>query len=595
MHLEDFQPQLRMGLDVLATELLRLICDHIDDRDLLGLLQVSRRLHYIALHVYLERHGMPDPSKRIVLDTQKVEVFQALSTALFVKHTALLQCFIRGGCLNPERTILGFARFIERLDRATTVFLDLWNMRFGKGLGWAFGRGIRTIPQEAWPRLTGSLLNALSDKVESLNLQYGEPLGMGDYDISEELGMGRKPDAAAKVVSQIAESGSDVAPSPVELAATRAVKPALQRRALSLTRSANRALDLLSRAFHRSQKERKTIEDGQPPKEGLQSLVRRDEHAGSTSTRSTKLIHLESEMAPFHIRPMTSLKILHLQSRYLLHHPFLTWTIDTINSSAIIILKLLWLDPRVSSHDWGIFLSRLMIPSLTSLSVSLPQLRLKDVADFLSRHKVSSLVLTETTLIADSDNTLASELLQPALARMWMLSGSVSGSISVLLQDVQEMPSLSALHLNLEGNAFLQADEILRRLARDPCNQELDICLGFVTGQDLRRYVAEGLNPGVQRVECSLDNVKLLHIDGPSGHKVPKADIKEFTSSICSCFALFPNLTAVELRNVGLSYADAGADAALVRALRQTNPGIVTVTIDGVRESVRNWIALNGP
>jgi hypothetical protein len=592
MDRQNSQPQLRTELNDLATELLCLICNYAEDRDLLAFSRLSRRFHHVALRVYLERHGMPDPSTMLFLDTHKLEVFHALRTALFVTRTEYLHCSIRSGRMDLERTILAFASFIGGLDRVGLVSLNFWGVY--PSLQGDVSHGTTMMRREAWNRLTGSLLNALSDKISNLIMaQLGDRVHEAPpYDFSEELGMGTNSDAAAKHMSQLANSGSDVVPTPVEMAPTHAVKLAFHRRLLSLTESAKRALVHLPRAFNRSHKEQKAVDSVQPPSERPQSPTRWDKQhhrlTGAPSIRSEQPPSFDSETAPFHLRPLTSLCSFHVQSRYLLYHPFLTWTIDTINSSALDSLTLLW--HVASNEDWGIFLSQLTVPSLSLLRVSLGQLRLKDVANFLSRHQVRFLELVGTTFITDSDNTLAYELLQPALARMRRLKGPVSSSISVLLQDVQAMPCLTSIILNLASDGFARADEILRRLPLVHGDKGLGICLTFATGHDFTRYVTEGLTPGTQRVECLLHNVGYFQLDCPNGHRVLKENIHEFILSICNWLALFPSLVGLTLWNPGLSAAGAGAGATLVRAIHQTNSGLVTVCINGVNRSVREWI-----
>jgi hypothetical protein len=199
---------------------------------------------------------------------------------------------------------------------------------------------------ETWNRLTGSLVNALPDGVCDFEMvQFtDDSYDFPPYNLSEQLGIATNLDAAAKHIAQIINSGNDVTPTPVVMAPPHGVKPTLHRRVLSLTRSTKRALVHLPRSFNRFDKQREAVDSVWPPSQRFQPLARQDVHD-----------HHPCSPAPPHIRPIASLNSLYIQSRYLLYHPFLTWTIDTINSSDITSLTLLWPDFGVSSRDWSSF------------------------------------------------------------------------------------------------------------------------------------------------------------------------------------------------------------------------------------------------
>ena len=102
-----------MGLLDLPTELLQLIFDDVNDNTLNNLSFVSRRLHDIALGLYLARLRVPiDPS--VVIDIGHPTKFQVLRRALFINSVKELDCTLSVG---TDRGLLGQLRGLGEATR----------------------------------------------------------------------------------------------------------------------------------------------------------------------------------------------------------------------------------------------------------------------------------------------------------------------------------------------------------------------------------------------------------------------------------------------------------------------------------------------
>ena len=119
----------RSRLLSLTTELLLLILDNSHTSTLLALSRTSRRLHYLALPVYLSRHGIQDPaSRKLVLENHAVQALPGLHTSLFFTSLDHLSYKFRG--IHPQftREVNQLLRFVTRLTQVDKVILDLGNI-----------------------------------------------------------------------------------------------------------------------------------------------------------------------------------------------------------------------------------------------------------------------------------------------------------------------------------------------------------------------------------------------------------------------------------------------------------------------------------
>ncbi|KAK7025059.1 hypothetical protein R3P38DRAFT_2952565 [Favolaschia claudopus] len=133
-------PEEAVGLLRLPDELLLEILQLLEANDP-GVFAIStscRRLHFIALPIYLSGYGITDasalPSADLVLGPDELEVLAALQTALFIRSVKSISCsftlntvpaftsskmdnFLRG-----LRRLGGFLSNLERVDEITLDF-----------------------------------------------------------------------------------------------------------------------------------------------------------------------------------------------------------------------------------------------------------------------------------------------------------------------------------------------------------------------------------------------------------------------------------------------------------------------------------------
>ncbi|KAF9456744.1 hypothetical protein BDZ94DRAFT_1302355 [Collybia nuda] len=85
---------------------------------------------------------------------------------------------------------------------------------------------------------------------------------------------------------------------------------------------------------------------------------------------------------PRHPSPL--LHAFHINGNHLLHLPFFSWTIDTINKAPITCLSFEKTDLR--EQDWGYILQNITIPTLNELSFGSSRVTFPDLQLFLERH-----------------------------------------------------------------------------------------------------------------------------------------------------------------------------------------------------------------
>ncbi|KAF9464599.1 hypothetical protein BDZ94DRAFT_478352 [Collybia nuda] len=111
----------------LPNELLLQIFESLQN-ELYSLSLVSKRLHYLALPIYLARNGMsPFSGELILFDERSQDVLQALSIALFRPTLKRIHCTFNFGRPQKEliRNIRGMVRLASKLSRMEEVHFDI--------------------------------------------------------------------------------------------------------------------------------------------------------------------------------------------------------------------------------------------------------------------------------------------------------------------------------------------------------------------------------------------------------------------------------------------------------------------------------------
>ncbi|KAJ6490376.1 hypothetical protein C8R47DRAFT_1320054 [Mycena vitilis] len=160
-------------LDLLPNELLLLILGHPDlpSAALLNLSMLCRRLNYLALPIYFEKHGMQDPAENanLALRLDNRDALSALQMALFIPAVTKISCSFP----DSETSVRPLFPHIRRLRALLTrlEFVRQVTLVLGTSGGFcsATGEGAET-----WALEFGELLNTILKRgCTSITLRYG--------------------------------------------------------------------------------------------------------------------------------------------------------------------------------------------------------------------------------------------------------------------------------------------------------------------------------------------------------------------------------------------------------------------------------------
>jgi hypothetical protein len=123
------------GFFSLPNELLHLICDKLDVTDLHSLILLSRRLHYIALPIYLSRHGISNPTDHLEISGHTFRLIPTLRICLYIATIKQLSCKFN----DPEYKFMDYRPLttphqdISNLERLVSkLYIDEVTLDFGK-------------------------------------------------------------------------------------------------------------------------------------------------------------------------------------------------------------------------------------------------------------------------------------------------------------------------------------------------------------------------------------------------------------------------------------------------------------------------------
>ncbi|KAF7330310.1 F-box domain-containing protein [Mycena venus] len=123
--MDETEPLLRLPDEILVE-----IFQHLDPYDpgIFAISTLNKRLHYIALPIYLSGYGIPDASapvcQEIVLMPSRLHLLGTLQTALFIRSVKHISCsFFLNTLPHHIRRLTTFLSVLESVDEVTLVFL----------------------------------------------------------------------------------------------------------------------------------------------------------------------------------------------------------------------------------------------------------------------------------------------------------------------------------------------------------------------------------------------------------------------------------------------------------------------------------------
>ncbi|KAF8061706.1 hypothetical protein FPV67DRAFT_292767 [Lyophyllum atratum] len=320
----EFKPICRTAPLVLLdlpNEILLSIFEHIED-DLYTLAQLSRRLHHLALPIYLAHKGMsPFTGELVLFDERSEDVLQALSIALFRPTLKCVWC-----TFNFERPVLkyvrGLVRLVERLEVLHETHLDFTNLR-------RFGNRDRISVDADWRE---RVAEATGDaEMEGVDVDWAM-----EFQVLLDAIL-----AKGCTTLTVCLSGWGTFSCPEELAS---FIPSAGR--FSWCFRENSVMGCLA--------------------SGIRNLLGK----GKEATTRPRMAGL--------------LETFNLHSAMLLQAELCTWTIRTLNTSSISTLSLRNLD--IHPEAWAIILPSIALPLLSALSIDLCSIRYPELSVFLQRH-----------------------------------------------------------------------------------------------------------------------------------------------------------------------------------------------------------------
>ncbi|KAJ7307094.1 hypothetical protein DFH08DRAFT_1088734 [Mycena albidolilacea] len=160
-------------MDTLPTEILLEVLELLDPADpgIFALSTSCRRLHFLALPIYLAAHGITDAqalaSKDLVLVPDQLDVLRALQTALFIPAVKHVSCSFSLNSARPGytsrnmdvffRQIRSLASFLSILERVDRITLDFRDLNF-----WVIRESLEVL--EAWDSVLSTLLDVVLQK-----------------------------------------------------------------------------------------------------------------------------------------------------------------------------------------------------------------------------------------------------------------------------------------------------------------------------------------------------------------------------------------------------------------------------------------------
>lgn len=338
----------RVQLLCLPTELLLLIFRDLPSRDLYALSLLCRRLHYLALPLYLSLWSIHNPfdlsSETVSLSHPGAPPIQGLRLALFITTIKRFEFTFANGVLEPDVLLEEFRQVRRLLAKVHVeeVVLDFGQVvleRMKKRFGTVLEFKHRPMNWRDWCSVSGSLLMALGGMSDtSLTVLSGRMFIPG-YEQS---------DIGSLKLAAMSYSGTIDHPS-VGRNRCCPVKHAFER--LMTSKWRRRVPSWLS---------------GRNPE---------------TMPYHTRLDSLD-DLRPHAFIHLTEFNI---HSPLFFQHPFVEWTIATLRSPSIMALsfqKVL----NLSDEAWAIMLPYVTLPSLTEFSVASSNLSFTDLLHFLARH-----------------------------------------------------------------------------------------------------------------------------------------------------------------------------------------------------------------
>jgi hypothetical protein len=315
------------GLLDLPNEILAEIFSYLSENDLYSLTLLSRRIHHVAIPVYLAWHGVKNCQDDILISANETNNLTVLRLALFISSIRRLHCEFRSTWL--LRDMQELARFLDKLTRLEEVVLDFKKVRFWNNGEISFqGQSVNYLA--LWREHLTQLLTKLQRKsCVRITVNAGSVLDGTIFD-------GRAEDLRSSL------------PLIVRL-----------------------------RAIHREPRHvfRKVFKRTPGGKEFQENQVdKRHDHG----------------VAPG-VPAFSDLQELHLTSSLLSQPTFLRWGLDTLRDSSHSLTRLSLCEMILNPEVWCAFLSRITLPRLAEFSINPARIAPTDLFDFINRHPIKKI------------------------------------------------------------------------------------------------------------------------------------------------------------------------------------------------------------
>ncbi|KAJ6570159.1 hypothetical protein DFH09DRAFT_423156 [Mycena vulgaris] len=172
-----------VGLLRLPNEILLEIFQQLDSGDpgILAISTLCKRLHYVALPIYLAAHGIPDASalasQELILSPTQLDILAALQTSLFIHSLKHISCSFSLNSARRDystRDVDNFLGHIRRLAAFLSILqgVDQVTLNFKDVNFWAMDESLSIL--EAWAPTASTLLDVVLEKgCTTLNVEGG--------------------------------------------------------------------------------------------------------------------------------------------------------------------------------------------------------------------------------------------------------------------------------------------------------------------------------------------------------------------------------------------------------------------------------------
>lgn len=280
-------------------------------------------------------------------------------------------------------------------------------------------------------------------------------------------------------------------------------------------------------------------------------------------THIVQELRTPSQNLPRHALPL--LQAFHIHSRGLLHLPFFSWTIDTLNRAPITTLSFRNID--LGHQDWAYILRNITIPTLSALSLGSSLIAFRHLQSFLERHSsITILDLVEGQAIG----RLVPHSSEKLLPRLVELAGNPE-YLAHFLQPLVAHPNLYFVMMTSEygvtAHEYSRFDEVFELIAQR--NQTMSLALLLLSEFGLLEWLQSCEVP-------PMENVARLEIS--TGERFVFSSV--IKRAINDWLRLFPSLLHLRFTD-SFGRSNEGNPVHDIGSLWDRHPQLETVKIGG--------------